>query len=307
MQWSQIKTLFILCFLILDIYLVLQFMEKQDQKDIGVIEQENSTIEEQLEQDEIEISAELDSEEISESYISVSPKSFTEGELNEVSNFDNQVLARVNSYLIVSQFEEPLEVPEKATGSEITEMVNGKIIFSDQYEYWDWDKELNVLVFFQEKNDRPIYYNHGGIILVFLNDENEIMFYAQTMLGEAESEGESKTLIEPIQAIETLYTSNELFAGDDITDLDVGYYTRYPLENGVQVFAPQWNVLVNGEKNFFVNAIERIVSPESEDFLENAITTLISRINDMEETEKIHEDILNQLRLKLTADNRSDL
>src|SRR5699024_2331884 len=132
-----------------------------------------------------------------------------------------------------------------------------------------------------------------GMILVFLNDENEIIFYTQAMLGEAESRQEKKTLIKPIKAIETLYSTNELNSGDRITKMDIGFHTRVPSSHGVQVFVPTWKVTVNGERNYFVNAIEGFAFSSNEyDFLEETIALYIERVNDSENRDKINSHVI---------------
>ena len=82
MQWGQIKTLLILSFLILDIYLFAQVLEKKEQADLTILEQEPSTIEEQLSAESITIE-ELPEEIEEETYISVHQKLFTDEELSE--------------------------------------------------------------------------------------------------------------------------------------------------------------------------------------------------------------------------------
>src|SRR5699024_12369246 len=131
-----------------------------------------------------------------------------------------------------------------------------------------------------EKAERPIYFNQNGMILVFLNDDNEMIFYTQTMLGEAEPRAEKKTLIKPIKAIETLYKANELKAGDEITKVDIGFNTRVPLENGIQVFVRIWKVSIDDEKVYFVNAIEGFVfSGDDNKILTNMISPSIGSVN----------------------------
>src|SRR5690625_3402548 len=82
MQWGQIKTLLIASFLILNIYLFIQFMEKKEEADIGILEQHTSSIEEQLRDDGITY-GELPDEEYEETFISVEQYEFTEEELKK--------------------------------------------------------------------------------------------------------------------------------------------------------------------------------------------------------------------------------
>src|SRR5699024_12303405 len=69
-------------FLILNIYLFIQFMEKKEEADIGILEQHTSSIEEQLRDDGITY-GELPDEEYEETFTSVEQYEFTEEELKK--------------------------------------------------------------------------------------------------------------------------------------------------------------------------------------------------------------------------------
>ncbi|HLQ71758.1 MAG TPA: two-component system regulatory protein YycI [Bacillota bacterium] len=257
MQWGQIKTLFIVCFLILDVYLLVKFIDKQQQAELSVMEQENTSIEQQLKSENITLPELPTNNEEEENYISVSPRIFSEDDL---SDFDNLKKASIiDGNLIVSSFKEPISIPENGSGSDIKSIFSDELLNIDDYRFWSWNKELNMLIFFQEKEDRPIYYNENGIIFIFLNDDDEAIFYTQTMLEKMEANGDKYPLIEPIKSIEILYDFNELQPDDVISGIGMGFHTRLPLESGIQVFSPTWRVTVNGDRNYFVNAIEGIV------------------------------------------------
>lgn len=306
MQWSQIKTLFILCFLVLDVYLLFQFLDKQSEADIGVLERQESPIEDQFEAENINI-AKLPEDESDESFLSVKPKTFTESELKELDDFKNQEAIVMNKNFILSEFKEPVPLSSDGKKDKIESAVKKSVLFPEEYKFWHWNKDMNVLIFFQEKTERPIYFNQNGMILVFLNDDNEMIFYTQTMLGEAEPQAEKKTLIKPIKAIETLYKANELNAGDEVTKVDIGFHTRVPLANGVQVFVPTWKVNINEEKDYFVNAIEGFVFPGDEDkFLSDTITRDIESIDKLKDQKALKENIIDQLEQRLEAINRGE-
>lgn len=279
MQWGQIKTLLILSFLILDIYLFMQFLDKKDQADIGVLEQQSSTIEEQLKAEAITFQ-DLPEQEYEEAFISVQQQMFQTDELSSFKRSEHQDTYLFNKYLLLSKLNDPIKIKEDIQKDKITEVFNSIVYYPEEYSFWNWNKEFNVLVFFQNKMDRPVYYNQNGLVLLFLNDDNEIIFYLQTMLGETEQIGEKRKLIKPIRAIETLYDdANELKSGDDITNVNIGFHTRVPFETGVQVFAPIWKVNVNSEKDYFVNAIEGFIfSTEEQEFLEDVINSAIDKV-----------------------------
>src|SRR5690625_6442143 len=95
MQWSQIKTLFILTFLILNIYLAVQLINKQKQADLAVLEHGQSSFEEVLQSENITIPDSLQ-DEAEERFISVRQKVFTEEDIEGISGQDRK-RTRLNS------------------------------------------------------------------------------------------------------------------------------------------------------------------------------------------------------------------
>ncbi|MCJ0931549.1 two-component system regulatory protein YycI [Virgibacillus halodenitrificans] len=303
MQWNQIKTLFILCFLILDVYLLMQFMEKQERADVGVLtSQEETSFESKLEQEDITISDnEVEIEK--DSYISVLRREYSDKELSQLADLDKQYVEVIDKNLIVSKFEEPIAIPDKAQSADISKLVKSHIIHPEDFTFWGWNKDRNALLFFQEKENRPIYFNENGMLLVYLNKDNEMEYYTQTMLGEAEEQGDLRTLTKPMKAIEILYNANELYAEDNITNTEIGYHTRIPLANGKQVFAPTYKITVNDERNYFINAIEgHIFASNDTEFIGDAIQSTLSKIKKLEDEVEWKDSILQLLNQKLQVE-----
>src|SRR5699024_6181071 len=103
MQWSQIKTLFILCFLVLNIYLLYLVIDKQKEADIGIIEREDATIEEQLESEDITY---IDLPEVKdeEPFLSVEQKVFDSEDASSLDEFSNQDAAIFDENIFISVF-----------------------------------------------------------------------------------------------------------------------------------------------------------------------------------------------------------
>jgi len=300
MQWNQIKNVFILVFLLLNVYLLYQFNEKRELADVDVLEPRESTIEHQLELEDIEI-GELPEEELKETYLSVDQRTFTK-EFKELSDTDSQKMMLINDTFIVSVFEKTIPIRKSDSPSDIEELLEDEIPYAEEYEFWDWNEDTNIIILFQQKKDRSVYFNQNGVVLVYLNDDDEAVFYTQTMLGETEQRQEEKSLIEPMTAVETLYNANELKSGDEITNVGIGFHTRVPLEDGEQIFVPTWKVVVNEERNYFVNAIEGFVFAGDEvEFLEETLELYIERIEDIEEEDEevMQTFILEQLHEKM--------
>lgn len=302
MQWNRIKNLFILVFLLLNIYLIYQYNQKIDQADVPVLEPHESTLEHQLELEDIEIDFdELPDSDLKETYISVNQRIFTEEEFAKINTMKGQKMMLVNKSFIVSIFEKPLAVHSNDSQKNIDKLFKDKIPFDEEYKYWEWNKEANVIIYFQEKKDRTVYFNQNGVILIFLNDNDEAVFYTQTMLGETEQRQDEKSLIEPMQAVETLYKINELKSGDKITNVNIGFHTRVPLADGEQIFVPTWKVHVNNNRSYFVNAIEgHVFAGDEKGFLKESIGLYIDRIEAIaDDKEVMKKFVLEQLNVKL--------
>lgn len=307
MQWSQIKTLFILSFLILNVYLLIQFIGKLEEENYGILEYDNASIEQKLKEENIVINS-LPSGQEKEPFISVRQKVFSKEDIKKFESHKNQDLAVINNNFILSLFDKPVAIPHEDEMDIIEGFVKNYFVFPDDYELWSWNKELNALIFFQEKHDRPIYFNKNALILVFLNDDNEMIFYTQTMLGESDPIKEKKDLIKPITAIETLYNSNELSGGVEITKMEIGFHTRVPTDQGTQVFVPAWKVTVNNEDNYFVNAIEGwVFSSDEIEFLEETMQVYLLKVASMTDNQSIKEKIEAFLKGKLEAADGSEI
>ncbi|RLL41764.1 hypothetical protein D8M04_16990 [Oceanobacillus piezotolerans] len=300
MQWGHIKTLFILSFLILNIYLLIQFMNKQEEADIGVLQNPETTLEERLQAENISI-PNLDEFNVEEgTYILSSNKVFTEEEVKQINQLENQVTTVLSgNHLVVSRFEEPVSVSEKTDSEGLNQFVQASVLYGDQYTFWEWNKELNVIVFFQKYGERPVYYNENGILLLYLNNRNEITHYSQTMLTEAEPQGNSpKSIIQPLQAIDLLADEDHVLSNDNISEVEMGYYSRLAGMEEEQIFAPTWRVTVDNERNYFVNAIEGLTYSDHDlTFIKEVmegVKTSMQTISDEEEIKEPFMDILDQ-------------
>lgn len=306
MQWGQIKSILILSFFILNVYLFAQFLEKKEQSDLGVLEQDLYTLEEQLEDDSIKI-GDLPEETLEETFISVEPYEFTSQDLKREKPKTNQESYIVDGTIIVSKLKKPLKVDVSST-NKIMSTFQDTVYYAEDYQFWNLDETYNMLMFFQNKLDRPIYFNQNGLVLAILNEDNEIEAYIQTMLGDEESLDDERQLIEPLTAIEKVYDKGELKPNDEITRVSIGFHTRVPFESGVQVFAPTWKVDVNDEGNFFVNAMEGFMfSTEEEEFLNKMLSKTIDDLKTLldeqdkkdEDKEKMIEELIKDLEKRL--------
>ncbi|SDZ97100.1 Two-component signal transduction system YycFG, regulatory protein YycI [Thalassobacillus cyri] len=273
MQWGQIKTLFILCFLILDLFLLQQFLTKTDDAELEQLD-ENTSAAEQLNLENIDTS-DIPEEQPPMAFINGRRADFSEEDLNALDAMEGIDPSLYNKNSLYVKFEEPIPVEAEDEGEEIMDKVEDFVLYDDQYSYWGKNDEHQVILFFQKNNNSTIYFNESGL-LMFLVEEGEITGYYQTRLGDIEKESEKSELLQPIQAVYQLYDNGEITSEDKITDMVVGYHSQIQGDsNGIQVFAPTWKITVNNKDIHFVTATTegRILEVNENEFITKALET----------------------------------
>ncbi|WP_158221285.1 MULTISPECIES: two-component system regulatory protein YycI [Salimicrobium] len=269
MQWGQIKTIFIISFLLLDLFLLMQLWANRENDVIQ--EQTDTTLEEELEVQNIDISN-VPSEVPNVTFLNAAPKGFSEQELNSLREKENQNVEVYNDRLVIATFKEPVEIDK----DNIQESISDIVPISNLYSYWGWNEDETTALFFQKMNNRTIYYSQGALLMIRTED-GKITGYTATLLDQVEGEsGEiQQDLIPPMDIVSLLYNNGYLQENDTIEDMKVGYYSLVNLnageEYGEQVFAPTWRVRI-GEEFYFVHATNGQVLTNNEgDFIESTI------------------------------------
>ncbi len=225
-----------------------------------------TSIENKLKTDEIKYE-DLPKNIKSDKYLSAEPKKFTKEELEKVKDtiLRGQNITVWNETTIESNFQEPIELKEKFDLAEFQSFMKSNVLYTEEYELWELDEDKNVITFYQVFDGKMLYKNPNGELTFFLNDENELTGYKQTLLENFEEFSEEDNILQPLKAIETLYDNGELEFGSKISKVELGYYTLVHLTSS-QVLTPVWRFLVDDEKSLFVNAIDgQIVQLENQD------------------------------------------
>lgn len=263
MDWSRIKTIFIISFLLLDIYLIFQFMNTRSEAKYEVMEK--ASIEEMLKNNEI-IYNETPQDIKKERYISVKPKVFTKEELAE-----NQILKTNNdeaAATIIGQLDKPIKITEKFNPDEFSAAVKAAVPNGESYRFWKMDDIKRTITFYQLYEGKMMYNNLNGKLTFFIDENNEVMLYEQTYIEKVEELSDEQEILTSLGAVEILYNKGLLEPKSEITKVELGYSTLIQLAS--QVLAPTWRIVVNGEEELFVHAFEgQVIEFESD---ENTIT-----------------------------------
>lgn len=250
MDWSKIKSIFIISFLLLDIYLAYQFMGTRSEANYETMKE--ASIEERLKNDEIKY-GELPQELEKERYISVKPKEFLAEEAPTADTV--QKIISSDGLTIFGQFETPIVLTEKFTAEEFSAIIKPLVESADKYRFWKKDDKEGTITYYQLYEGKMMYHNRSGKLTFFINDKNEVTSYEQTMIEEVEEMSEEQEVLTPLGAIEILFTKGLIKSKSEITKVEFGYSTLIQL-SASQVLAPTWRVVVNGEENHFVHAFE---------------------------------------------------
>ncbi|MBD1379834.1 two-component system regulatory protein YycI [Metabacillus arenae] len=261
MDWSKTKTIFIIAFLVLDVFLAIQFFTKQKEANIEIIQK--SPIQDQLKQDNITYG---DLPKIDKAtYITGKRKEFTK---KEIGSLKNQTIVSTQNegepvYRLEATFDDPITLPETNPASMLNQFVTENILFGDKYSLWKI--EDYQIIYFQQFEGKTIFQSildqNGriGMVLLRLNEKKEIVSYEQTMLEGIQEIQENENVLSALKAIEAAYNAHEISPNSEVSKVELGYFTHIPLSN-VQIMAPTWHIVINEKEDIFVNASEGIVS-----------------------------------------------
>jgi regulatory protein YycI of two-component signal transduction system YycFG len=251
MDWSKIKTIFIITFLILDVYLLFQLMKVRDANNFEVITE--TSFEEKLKGEEIKIEVELPKTQIQAQYLSAQPRTFTKADITKLKG---QIpTLKDPGTTLQAQFEKPFQLSNKFEPTELASFLKENILNGEQYQFGEKDDKKNTITYFQQFDNFPLYKNINGMIVFSVNADNQIVAYQQTYLEGIERLAAKEEILTPMKAIETLYQKGELKQKSKITNVELGYSTRIQLAAS-QVLAPTWRIVVNDKDSLFVNAFE---------------------------------------------------
>lgn len=247
MDWSRIKTIFILSFLVLDIYLVYQFLNTKNEATYELLKE--ASIEDKLKNEDIQYS-ELPKVLQKERYISVKPKVFSKDEMPS----GKLPQAGGDGTTLRVTLEKPIKLSGKFDPSELGPFIKGFVAYGAEYQFWEKDDTTKTIVYYQEYKDKTMYHNLNGKLTFHLNAQNEVYAYDQTYLVFQEELSERQEVLPALGAIETLYKKGLLKPKSKIK-VELGYSTLVQLAAS-QVLAPTWRIIVDGKESLFVQGFE---------------------------------------------------
>lgn len=255
MDWSKTKTIFIIVFSILNVFLYSLYLDRYTEAEkVEILGNESSSAEEKLKEDGISYNNLPDTVN-PEPYINAQMKEFKE---NEIPGGDRRGSLQGENQLLVD-FINPQPLGVEVSGETLTKFVEENVYKGSDYVFWEIVDTENKAVFFQKVNDKTLYYSDNGQLTVYWNEKGEVTNFEQTLYENVELGEQPKELIAPIQAIYTLYQRGILPANTTIDSAEIGYSVYVQVSEDARMFLPTWCIsatLEDGTKEeYFINAV----------------------------------------------------
>ncbi|API88285.1 hypothetical protein BKP56_02745 [Marinilactibacillus sp. 15R] len=261
MDFKKIENIFLLAFVLLNIYLLVSFISRTDLQYATTNPTQDFTSD--MRDRGIEYPQTLPEVESEVYYMQADANMLLEDNAESLENQAGSIDSEGTLY--TSILSDPIELegnPEDGfTEADLTlldEFVNSSsVLFGEQYDYLRYDREGNRFIYGQMVNGIPIGDGTSEISLYYGGDGN-IISYQQTYAGPMKEQGSSDELITAERAIEILFQNNELASGSKVETPILAYQRTLNLEN-LSMYGPIWLVPVtnsNESEVFRVDAVD---------------------------------------------------
>ena len=247
MDFRRIKIIFIITFAALNIYLLSVLLEKNATTLSFGSESTTLNIEEAMKADDISFpNLSTDQEKIPLLKTDKGGSLETDQSklVNQTTVFEDGVLFSTLSEPIPLEIDaEELAIVDRTP---ITDFIlQGNVLNGAEYSFLTYLPLRRQLVYAQVANNIPIGDSTGSITFN-LDPDYEVISYEQTFAGEAEVQGNSRTVISQKRAVEALYLNNQIPANSTVRAVQLTYYRTLSLSD-MDIYSPMWYIEIEIE------------------------------------------------------------
>lgn len=260
MDWSKIKTIFIIAFLVLDIYLIYEYSRLKEEKPEITAE---IPLENRLANYGVTY-PNLPTEISKDQYLSAKSKTFSEEEKTKLEKglLKGQDIRIIDSIMLQSIIEKPISISDPFKKEDLADFIQNHVLNGDEYRFWE--KKDNTITYYQQHDGKTLFQNLKGELTFLVNEENKVVSYNQTYLENVKEIDDEESLVPPIEAIYALFTNSDIPNDSEIKSVELGYYSQQ--YTSVQVLSPTWKVTLEDNQNLYVNALDRqIIKPGTDE------------------------------------------
>ena len=247
MDFRRIKIIFIITFAALNIYLLSVLLEKNATTLSFGSESTTLNIEEAMKADDIEfptLSTDQEKIPLLKTDKGVTLETDQSKLVNQTTVFEDGVLFSTLSEPIPLEIDaEELAIVDRTP---ITDFIlQGNVLNGAEYSFLTYLPLRRQLVYAQVANNIPIGDSTGSITFN-LDPDYEVISYEQTFAGEAEVQGNSRTVISQKRAVEALYLNNQIPANSTVRAVQLTYYRTLSLSD-MDIYSPMWYIEIEIE------------------------------------------------------------
>ena len=253
MNWKLTKTLFIFVFILVNIFLVVIYIDKVNKSQINEAESNNRV---NFQQEEIKVPDDVLNKDVKDTHmqqITTESKDFS-----SYAKERSSLSASESGKLLDGDIGSTVNVSDKNL-KDIKNYMKDNVYKGKYYQLSKLG--LDTMTFEQTYQGYPIM-NNSRARLSFNIDNGKATSYKQTMMDNIEaakgSNSSKNQVIGPRKAIEALYYNRYLKRHDEVIDARLGYYSVVK-ETNVQLLQPNWEIKVkhNGKdstQTYYVEA-----------------------------------------------------
>lgn len=151
--------------------------------------------------------------------------------------------------------------------NEIKAFINSdRVILGEEYSYGEYDMEGSQFLFYHNINGIPIMDGTSQISL-FTDSNSDIFSYHQLYAGTTIEQGEEQETITDLDAVKILFQNNDIPPGSVVEEPILSYHRTLQLED-LSMYTPVWVVRIqttSGNETLRVHALNESIIRESVD------------------------------------------
>jgi regulatory protein YycI of two-component signal transduction system YycFG len=246
MDWSRAKTILILSFLLLDMFLAYQIINVKNriQETAPQGELTPSSLDDLLKTRHIRMDAEVPKETPDMHYINV--------RFTPIADYTEQLigqrLEQQKGNEIIALFQQPVPLSSTSNSADIMKDMGNSIAFSQDYRYDKERSTADMKRFLQVSRTFPLFSAPLDIVV----DHGRAIGYRQIHV-QVINQGVGRKMITALTAVRSLIDNGYIRYGEEISGISLGYYGHI-YDADVQVLAPVWRV-VHTHDTHYVNGI----------------------------------------------------
>lgn len=245
MDHKRIQWLFLIVFLLIDIYLGIEIVRSPVNLSSGATNPNVTNIRSEMTSDGIEI-PKVSNNQSSGYYLAAKNKDYLSQKLSSLTQVDTSYDKSTNTLNATPKIEVMIGKSRNETLKILNKFKNDpkNIPYGDQYHYEENLSGENSYVYVQTSEYGNIYDNAAQLIITTKDDH--IDNYSLTYLGTVSPVRELQTTISAWHAIRTMYTNRELANNSRVTEIKLGYSELTDV-NGSTILLPTWLVWVENK------------------------------------------------------------